>query len=153
MRANEFVFGNEGDDWIEVGMVDGAAGDNFDPFGRDLIRGNDVFIGEGLTDRMDGEGGDDIMVGNGGEGDRYEGFSGFDWAVFKDAPTGATADLTLRAFDETPVPPDGRRCWRASPRWRACRARRTATSCAAMTPTRPRSPSPAPTAACSRTSR
>jgi hypothetical protein len=64
-----------------------------------------TFIGEGLTDRMDGEGGDDIMVGNGGEGDRYEGFSGFDWAVFKDAPTGATVDLTLRAFDETPVPP------------------------------------------------
>ncbi len=104
VRANEFVFGNEGDDWIQVGMVDGAAGDNFDAFGRDLIRGNDVFIGEGLTDRMDGEGGDDIMVGNGGEGDRYEGLSGFDWAVFKDAPAGATADLTLRAFDETPVP-------------------------------------------------
>ncbi|MFM9883872.1 MAG: peroxidase family protein [Burkholderiales bacterium] len=105
VRANEFVFGNEGDDWIEVGMVDGAAGDNFDAFGRDLIRGNDVFIGEGLVDRMDGEGGDDIMVGNGGDGDRYEGLSGFDWAVFKDDPRGVTADLTLRAFDETPVPP------------------------------------------------
>ncbi len=104
VRANEFVFGNEGDDWIQVGMVDGAAGDNFDAFGRDSVRGNDVFIGEGVTDRMDGEGGDDIMVGNGGDGDRYEGFSGFDWAVFKDAPTGAIADLTLRAFDETPVP-------------------------------------------------
>ena len=35
---------------------------------------------------MDGEGGDDIMVGNGGDGDRYEGCSGFDWAVFKDDP-------------------------------------------------------------------
>ena len=104
VRANEFVFGNEGDDGIQVGMVDGAAGDNFDAFGRDLVRGNDVFIGEGLTDRMDGEGGDDIMVGNGGDGDRYEGFSGFDWAVFKDDPRGVTADLTLRAFDETPVP-------------------------------------------------
>ena len=104
VRANEFVFGNEGDDWVEVGMVDGAAGDNFDAFGRDLVRGNDVFIGEGLTDRMDGEGGDDIMVGNGGDADRYEGFSGFDWAVFKDAPSGATADLSLRAFDETPLP-------------------------------------------------
>ena len=37
-----------------------------------------------ITDRMDGEGGDDIMVGNGGQVDRYEGGSGFDWAVFKD---------------------------------------------------------------------
>jgi Ca2+-binding RTX toxin-like protein len=109
VRANEVVRGNEGDDWLELGMVDGEAGDNFDPFGRDLIRGNDVFIGDSVGDRMDGEGGDDIMVGNGSGGpdsDRYEGFSGFDWAVFKDAPTGATADLTLRAFDETPVPPN-----------------------------------------------
>ena len=103
-RANEVVRGNEGDDWIEGGMVDGEAGDNFDPFGRDIVIGNDVFIGDSVTDRMDGEGGDDIMVGNGGEGDRYEGASGFDWAVFKDAPSGTTADLNLRAFDETPVP-------------------------------------------------
>ncbi len=104
-RANEFVFGNEGDDWIESGMVDGAAGDNFDPFGRDLVRGNDVFIGEGVTDRMDGEGGDDIMQGNGGDGDRYEGFSGFDWASFRDDPAGATVDMSLIAFNETPLPP------------------------------------------------
>ena len=52
---------------------------------------------------MDGEGGDDIMVGNhgGGEGDRYIGKSGFDWAVFKDDPFGVTVDLNIRAFDET----------------------------------------------------
>ncbi|MCC6890688.1 MAG: hypothetical protein IT536_19360 [Hyphomicrobiales bacterium] len=107
-RANEVVRGNEGDDWLEGGMVDGESGDNFDAFGRDLVRGNDVFIGDTVSDRMDGEGGDDIMVGNGTGGgadsDRYEGFSGFDWAVFKDDPSGVMADLTLRAFDETPVP-------------------------------------------------
>ena len=53
---------------------------------------------------MGGEGGDDIMVGNGGQTDRYLGASGFDWAVFKDDPFGVVVDLTLRAFDETPVP-------------------------------------------------
>ncbi len=103
-RNNEFVFGNEGDDWIELGMSDGSAGENFDAFGRDEVVGHDVFIGNTISDRMDGEGGDDIMVGNGGRVDRYEGGSGFDWASFKDDQFGVTADLTLRAFDETPVP-------------------------------------------------
>ena len=105
--ANEAVFGNEGDDWIQFGMADGGAGDNFDPFGRDPVFGNDVFFGDTISDRMDGELGDDIMVGNGGDGDRYEGFSGFDWAVFKDDPFGVTVDMNLRAFDETPVPLSG----------------------------------------------
>ena len=73
VRANEFVFGNEGDDWIEFGMADGSAGENFDAFARDEVVGHDVFIGDTVSDRMDGEGGDDIMVGNGGQVDRYEG--------------------------------------------------------------------------------
>ena len=103
-RGNEFVFGNEGDDWIEIGMADGSAGENFDAFARDQVVGHDVFIGNTISDRMDGEGGDDIMFGNGGQVDRYEGGSGFDWAGFKDDPYGVTADLLLRAFDETPVP-------------------------------------------------
>ena len=103
-RANEMVFGNEGDDWIEGGMADGSAGENFDVRGLDTIIGHDVFIGSTTVDRMGGEGGDDIMVGNGGQTDRYLGASGFDWAVFKDDPFGVVVDLTLRAFDETPVP-------------------------------------------------
>ena len=59
---------------------------------------------------MDGEGGDDIMMGNGGQGDRYEGMSGFDWASFQHhtnanpaATAGVSVDMRIRAFDETPV--------------------------------------------------
>ncbi len=104
-RGNEAQFGNEGDDWLELGGPDGNAGDNFNEFGLDNVIGNDVFIGErGIIDRMDGEGGDEVMLGNGGEGDRYVGGSGFDWAAFRDDPFGVNIDLRLRAFDETPVP-------------------------------------------------
>jgi Ca2+-binding RTX toxin-like protein len=105
-RANEEGLGGEGDDWIEFGTPDGFGADNADAFARDQIVGNDVYIGDSISDRMDGEGGDDILVGNhgGGEGDRYLGKSGFDWAVFKDDPFGVTIDLNIRAFDETIVP-------------------------------------------------
>ncbi len=102
--ANEFAFGNEGDDWLQFGMADGAAGDNFDPFASDPVFGHDVFFGNGITDRMDGEGGDDIMMGNGGQGDRYEGMSGFDWASFAHDGAGVSVDMRIRAFDETPLP-------------------------------------------------
>ena len=104
VRPVEMIFGNEGDDWIEHGMADGSAGENFDVRGLDSIVGNDVFMGDTVSDRMGGEGGDDIMVGNGGTGDRYLGASGFDWAVFQHDTLAANADLSLRAFDETPVP-------------------------------------------------
>src|SRR5688500_4339171 len=100
----EMLFGNEGDDWIENGMADGSAGENFDVRGLDAIIGNDVFYGDTIADRMIGEGGDDIMRGNGGFGDRYLGGSGFDWAVFTHDSLGAQADLRLRAVDETPAP-------------------------------------------------
>ena len=36
------------------------------PRGLDQIVGNDVYIGDSISDRMDGEGGDDILVGNHG---------------------------------------------------------------------------------------
>ncbi|UTW07475.1 peroxidase family protein [Pseudomonas benzenivorans] len=103
--ADEFIFGNEGDDWLELGMADGSSGDNFDVRGLDATIGNDVFIGGDSIDRMGGEGGDDIMVGNGGPTDRYLGGSGFDWAVFKDNPAGAYVDMRLRAFNEAILPP------------------------------------------------
>jgi Ca2+-binding RTX toxin-like protein len=104
IKPVEMIFGNEGDDWIEHGMADGSAGENFDTRGLDSIVGNDVFIGDTISDRMLGEGGDDIMMGNGGQVDRYIGASGFDWALFKSDKLAANVDLNLRAFDETPLP-------------------------------------------------
>lgn len=85
-KANEQDMGNEGDDWIEKGTSDGAPGDNFDPLGNDPVIGHDVFIGGNENDKFNGEGGDDIMVGSLGFGDRYIGGSGYDWATFKDWP-------------------------------------------------------------------
>jgi len=103
-KANEQDMGNEGDDWLEGGTSDGAPGDNFDPLGLDPIIGNDVYIGRGENDKFNAEGGDDIMVGNFGLGDRYIGGSGYDWAVFKDDPIGANIDISDRFFDQPPVP-------------------------------------------------
>jgi Ca2+-binding RTX toxin-like protein len=101
--TNGGMQGNEGNDWIEVGAQDGAVGDNFSAFGLDDIEGHDVFLGSGGFDEYVGEGGDDIMVGSYGV-NRNEGMSGFDWVTYKDLPS-VRADLSLPAFDETPVPP------------------------------------------------
>ncbi len=106
-KANEQDMGNEGDDWIEKGTSDGAPGDNFDPLGNDPIIGNDVFIGGNENDKFNGEGGDDIMVGSLGFGDRYIGGSGYDWATFKDLAQGVTVDYSDRFFDVPPVPGSG----------------------------------------------
>jgi Ca2+-binding RTX toxin-like protein len=106
-KANEQDMGNEGDDWIEKGTSDGAPGDNFDPLGNDPVIGNDVFIGGNENDKFNGEGGDDIMVGSLGFGDRYIGGSGYDWATFKGLAQGVTIDYTDRFFDVPPVPGSG----------------------------------------------
>ena len=44
---------------------------------------------------MNGEGGDDIMVGSTGPGTSYLGASGFDWATYKDDKFGVNIDLTI----------------------------------------------------------
>ncbi|MFC5708257.1 peroxidase family protein [Aeromonas eucrenophila] len=106
-KANEQDMGNEGDDWIEKGTSDGAPGDNFDPLGNDPVIGNDVFIGGNENDKFNGEGGDDIMVGSLGFGDRYIGGSGYDWATFKDLTQGVTIDYSDRFFDVPPMPGSG----------------------------------------------
>ena len=72
------------------GMADGAPARTSMPSGSTGSSATTSSWATPLADRMDGEGGDDIMVGNGGDSDRYEGFSGFDWAVFKDDPRGFT---------------------------------------------------------------
>jgi len=106
-KANEQDMGNEGDDWIEKGTSDGAPGDNFDPLGNDPVIGNDVFVGGNENDKFNGEGGDDIMVGSLGFGDRYIGGSGYDWATFKGLAQGVTVDYSDRFFDVPPVPGSG----------------------------------------------
>ncbi|MBI2315499.1 MAG: heme peroxidase, partial [Betaproteobacteria bacterium] len=102
--ANEQDMGNEGDDWLEHGNLDGNPGDNFDPLGRDLIIGNDIYIGSGGPDIMNAEGGDDVMVGSSGPGDKYLGASGFDWATFKDDLLPVEIDLAIQALNAAPVP-------------------------------------------------
>jgi Ca2+-binding RTX toxin-like protein len=113
-RNTEATFGGEGDDWIEAGTTDGGSGDNFDPLGADPVPGNDIFIGRGENDKFQAEGGDDIMFGSPGMGDRYIGGSGFDWASFKSISEtflwgvnqGVTIDIRGRFFDQ-PVAPGG----------------------------------------------
>ncbi|CAI8994751.1 peroxidase family protein [Pseudomonas sp. IT-P4] len=106
-KANEQDMGNEGDDWIEKGTSDGAPGDNFDPLGNDPVIGHDVFVGGNENDKFNGEGGDDIMVGSLGMGDRYIGGSGYDWATFKDLAQGVSVDYSDRFFDVPPQPGSG----------------------------------------------
>ena len=95
---SNFLLGNEGDDWIEGGGgFDTAAGDNSELFFNSAIKGHDVlFAGNDEMD-FDAESGDDIMV-QGESVMRNEGMFGFDWAIFKDVPFGAYADMRIPIF-------------------------------------------------------
>ena len=104
-KADEQNMGNEGDDWFEFGAFDGQPGDNFDPLGNDPVAGNDIYIGGGENDKFNGEGGDDIMAGKVGLGDRYIGASGYDWAIFKFDTLGVTIDLGVNRFFDQPLVP------------------------------------------------
>ena len=112
-RGNDFIlgaqmnlptFGNEGDDWIEIGTADGAGGDNFDPQEASPVVGHDVFITGGGFDEVDGEGGDNVMVGSDGE-DHFGGGGGFDWASYEHDRLGVKADLEVSDLIEPPVAP------------------------------------------------
>ncbi len=102
---SNILFGNEGNDWLEGGGGNNLlVGDNGDPFLNSTSGGHDVFISGQGDDDYDSEGGDDIMEGADGI-QRFEGLNGFDWATYKDVDQGVSADMLLRAFDETPLPP------------------------------------------------
>ena len=102
---SNIAFGGEGNDWMEGGGGNNLMqGDNGDPFLNSTVGGHDVFISGQGDDDYDTEGGDDIMEGADGV-QRFEGVNGFDWATYKDVDLGVNADMLLRAFDETPIPP------------------------------------------------
>ena len=102
---SNIVFGNEGNDWLEGGGGNNLLiGDNGDPFLNSTITGHDVFIPGLGDDDYDAESGDDIMLGGIGV-QRFEGTNGFDWATYFRDSSGVEADMLLRAFDETPIPP------------------------------------------------
>ena len=103
-QMNLPTMGNEGDDWIEIGTQDGAGGDNFDPLEAGTVIGHDVFITGSGFDEVDGEGGDDVMVGSDGE-DHFAGGGGFDWASYKFDQFGVTVDLNVNDFIEPPIAP------------------------------------------------
>ena len=136
--ANEIVFGNEGDDWIEVGMADGSAGDNFDPLGLDPIIGNDVFIGD-----------DDHRPHGRRRRRRHHGRQRRPGRPLHRRlrlrlgelqgrrRSASTVDLNLAPSTRRRCRRRARRSSRASNRSKACRDPRSATSCAATTPTRP----------------
>ena len=102
---SNIVFGNEGNDWLEGGGGNNLlVGDNGDPFLNSTAAGHDVFISGQGDDDYDSESGDDIMEGADGV-QRFEGVNGFDWATYRNVEEGINADMLLRAFDETPIPP------------------------------------------------
>ncbi|MGE8499603.1 MAG: peroxidase family protein [Pseudomonas sp.] len=93
-----FILGNEGDDWMEGGDgFDTLAGDNSELFFNSPIIGHDVMNGGGNDNDYDGESGDDIMFQGAGI-HRNEGMWGFDWAIHKNSPVGAYADLAIPIF-------------------------------------------------------
>lgn len=92
------LIGNEGDDWIEGGGgFDTISGDNSELFFDSTIIGHDVMFSGNEEQDFDAESGDDIMV-QGESVIRNEGMFGFDWAIYKDNPIAANADLRTPIF-------------------------------------------------------
>ena len=122
-------------------LQDGAAGDNFDPFGSDPIAGNDVFLGDGGFDETLGEGGDDIVVGSEG-GDKYRRRVRLRLGHLQGRTLRRHIGLLPRRHRSRRPPRAaggglGRRPRPLLPAGRRCPARPTLTSCAATTSTRP----------------
>ena len=101
------VFGGEHDDWVEGSShADLLQGDNADQFQTDTLGGNDVVIGGLGNDDIEGEGGDDILIGRGVGTDRHLGNLGFDWLTYYGEPLDVTADFAFsRVFQQqNPLP-------------------------------------------------
>src|SRR5690606_33106731 len=102
--GRENVFGGEGDDWIEGGpqaelvQVDNANQVQNGPHG-----GAAVIIGGPGNDDHDSDGGDDIMVGQFGGVDRFEGMLGFDWVTYRGERTGVDIDMRFSVLQRPDV--------------------------------------------------
>jgi putative cell wall-binding protein/Ca2+-binding RTX toxin-like protein len=90
------VFGGEHDDWVEGSThADLLQGDNADQFQNDVLGGNDIVIGGLGNDDIEGEGGDDILVGKAVGTDRHLGNLGFDWLTYYGESLNVTADMSM----------------------------------------------------------
>lgn len=101
------VFGGEQNDWVEGGShADLLQGDNADQYQNDTLGGSDVVIGGLGNDDIEGEGGDDILVGSAVGTDRHLGNLGFDWLTYYGQTADVTSDwaFTLLAEPNNPLP-------------------------------------------------
>jgi len=101
------VFGGEHDDWVEgSNHADLLQGDNADQFQNDVLGGNDIVIGGLGNDDIEGEGGDDILVGRAVGTDRHLGNIGFDWITYYGETLNVNADMSMTrvAQPNNPLP-------------------------------------------------
>lgn len=101
------VFGGEQDDWVEGSShADLLQGDNADQFQNDTLGGQDVVIGGLGNDDIEGEGGDDILIGAAVGTDRHLGNVGFDWLTYYGQTANVTSDWQFtRTFEpNNPLP-------------------------------------------------
>ncbi|WP_164863462.1 peroxidase family protein [Agromyces sp. LHK192] len=101
------VLGGEHDDWVEgSGHADLLQGDNADQFQNDTLGGDDIVIGRLGNDDIEGEGGNDVLVGVGVGTDRHHGGLGWDWLTYYGQSTGVTSDWAFnRVFEpNNPLP-------------------------------------------------
>ncbi|QKJ19199.1 cell wall-binding repeat-containing protein [Microbacterium hominis] len=95
------VFGGEFDDWLEGGgHADLLQGDNGDQFQNDTLGGNDVVLGRLGNDDVEGEGGDDIIVGTQVGTNRHLGGLGWDWLTYYGQTANVTADMAFTRLFE-----------------------------------------------------
>lgn len=101
------VIGGEHDDWVEgSGHADLLQGDNADQFQNDTLGGDDVVAGRLGNDDIEGEGGNDILLGAAVGTDRHHGGLGWDWLTYYGQSADITSDWSFnRVFEpNNPLP-------------------------------------------------